>query len=491
MPPKNPLPLTEGTIEQPPAPKPFMAMGTTGLRQSSGYVWEDFEKELRGNKAVRTYERMAMSDATCGAILWAIESVLRGIEWEVDPALPKGAEGPDAEPTEEAQEAAEFVRSVLFEECDTPWPIVVAEALSCLWAGFALAEVVFKRRDDGKIGIRDIEPRPQDTVQRWLFETNGKLSGVVQIHPVSGREIHLPMEKLLHWRVRTRKRSPEGLSIFRSAYKSWVYATNLENIEAIGLERDLAGLPVARVPQEIISSAQEGDPRATAQLAEFVRMVRDLRRNEQSGVVLPSDTWETPDGSGRSAALKYDLTLLASGSDRSNAADPAIRRHQARIAMAVLADFIMLGQGSTGSWALSSDKTELFLKSLEAVADAIAVEAQRGIVVPLWALNGMKPELRPKLRRGPITKPNIQALAEFITTLAGAGAATFPDPKLEAHLRKLAGLPAAGKDASEAAKAMLGLGDGGDAEQGADPEADPGMGDPMEPGAEEEPGALG
>ncbi len=451
--PKNPPPFkNEGTLEQPPRPLPFMAMGTMGLRQSSGYVWEDFDRDLRGQKAIRTYDRMARGDAMCGAVLWAIESVLRGVEWEVDPALPKGAEGPDVQPEKEAIEVADFVRQALFEDCDTPWPVVVAEALSCLWAGFALAEVIYKRRDDGLIGIRDIAPRPQDTVVRWLFADDGTLTGVVQHHPVSGREVAIPIEKLCHWRVRMWKRSPEGMSILRTAYKSWVYAANLENIEAIGLERDLAGLPVARVPQEIISGAQQGDAQQQAVLNEFVRMVRDLRRNEQAGIVLPSDPWESMDGSSRSSVPKYDISLLASGSDRSSSADPAIRRHQSRMAMAVLADFILLGQGNTGSWALSTDKTELFLKSLEAILQAIASEAQRGIVVPLTVLNGIKPEHRPKVRPGPIAKADLKALVDTLYTLASAGAAVFPDERLEAHIRKLAGLPPASKEARDAAR---------------------------------------
>lgn len=73
--------------------------------------------------------------------------------------------------------------------------------------------------------------------------------------------------------------------------------------------------------------------------------VRNIRRDEMEGVVLP-------DG--------YKLELLSTGGSRQFDTNAIINRYDNRIAMTVLADFIFLGHEQNGSWALSSDKTELF-----------------------------------------------------------------------------------------------------------------------------------
>ena len=242
--------------------------------------------------------------------------------------------------------------------------------------------------------------------------------------------------------------------MLRSSYRPWTYAANLANVEAIGVERQLAGLPVARIPLDLMARAASGDAAATAQVGEFVRMVRDLRLNEQAGVVLPSDPHPSPDGSGVTSTPMYDLSLLsAAGTGTAGAADIPIRRHRADIATALLADFILLGQQATGSWALSTDKTDLFLRALQAFLSAIEAEAQRGIVIPLWALNGKDTALRPRLIAGKIARENIEALANYIATLAGAGARMFPDTELENNLRSRAGLPPLPQEAIAAAAA--------------------------------------
>lgn len=348
----------EATFEQPGKMTPFAAMGTLGLRQSSGMIWEEFDPALRGQLAVKTYGKMAREDPICSAILWAIESVLGGIEWDVTPAL---APGEDA-PAQEAVDVADFVRDVMFNDMQTAWAQIISEALSCLTYGFSLHEIIWTKREDGRVGIEDIQPRPQDTLLRWTLDDMGAVTGFIQRHPISGRQMPIPIAKVVHFRVRHHKRDPEGVSMLRAGYRSWVYASNLQNIEAIGLERDLAGLPVARVPGDLMSRAAAGDPTAVQQLNAYVVMVRDLRLNQQSGVVLPSDPYPSPDGSSNGSTRLYDLELLSAPSGRNAAADVAIRRHRGELATSVLADFLMLGQGAAGSWALSTDKTELFLQ---------------------------------------------------------------------------------------------------------------------------------
>ena len=87
---------------------------------------------------------------------------------------------------------------------------------------------------------------------------------------------------------------PSGRSILRNAYTSYEYLNNLQAIEAIAVERELAGIPVARIPAEYLSgdasSAQSGFVHNLQQI------LRDVKFNEQGYIILPSDTYPDKDG---------------------------------------------------------------------------------------------------------------------------------------------------------------------------------------------------
>lgn len=143
-------------------------------------------------------------------------------------------------------------------------------------------------------------------------------------------------------------------SILRNAYRSWHFKRRIQEIEGIGIERDLAGLPVIYTPEDmdIWNSEDETISRIRAELE---NMVRGVRRDEREGLVLPGG---------------FKMELLSTGGSRQFDTNAIIDRYDTRIAMTVLADFIFLGHQQNGSWALSSDKTELFaMYSLEGYSE--------------------------------------------------------------------------------------------------------------------------
>jgi hypothetical protein len=56
-------------------------------------------------------------------------------------------------------------------------------------------------------------------------------------------------------------------------------------------------------------------------------------------------------------------------------------------------------------------------------------------------MNGWSDEQLPTLVHGDIEKPDLAALGQYITALAGAGAPLFPDEKLDQYLREAGSLP--------------------------------------------------
>ena len=230
--------------------------------------------------------------------------------------------------------------------------------------------------------------------------------------------------------------SPEGRSILRNAYRSWYFKRRIEEIEAIGVERDLAGLPVAYVPPEFLSST------ATAEQSTVLTTIKDIvtsiKRNEQEGVIMPS----MYDDQGHKV---FDLVLLSSGGSRQFDTDKIIQRYDQRIAMSILSDFILLGSDRVGSYALGTSKMDLWSMAVDSIAKNIAEVMNQHAIPRLLKLNGMDVSRAPYLTYGEVSHVDLNEVSTFVAGLVQTGA-IVPDPKLEQYLRDLAGLPPAEHD---------------------------------------------
>jgi hypothetical protein len=252
---------------------------------------------------------------------------------------------------------------------------------------------------------------------------------MVQLY--EGKPYTVPIEKALLFRVGAHKNNPEGQSMLRGAYRSWYFKKRHQEIEAIALERDGTGVAVAWVPPKILAAGNAADRQIKD---ECESIVVNLRVDEQAGILMPL----AYDDAGNKV---YDLELLASPGTRQIESDKVINRYDRGIAGSMLADFILLGHETHGSFALSSDKTTLFATALGSVLDAIAAVLNRHLVPRLFRLNGVDADELPEWRHGDIEHVALSELAGFLEAMARAGAPLFPDDDLEDHLRELADLP--------------------------------------------------
>lgn len=413
----------------------FDEIGSTGLVRFGGYISEEFLKELRGKKAIQVYREMSENDPTIGAMLFAIKMLIRQVEWPVEPFSKEAAD----------VENAEFLKSC-FDDMEQPWTDTISEILSMLVYGWSLHELVYKMRvgplaeapwmrskyTDGKIGWRKLPIRSQDTLQHWEFSDNGDVLGMFQNAPPDYRLRYIPMGKALLFRTETTKGNPEGRSILRNSYRPWYIKKHVENIEAIGVERDLAGLPIAWVPPAILEPDAPADAKSI--LATVKEIVTTIKRDQQEGIVFPMMYDENGN-------KQYDLTLLSTGSRRQFDTTGIINRYDQRILMTTLADFILLGHTKVGTFALSSSKTELFATAIGAWMESVTEVMNRHAIPELFKLNGLPIDRLPKLTHGDIESADLEELGNFITALAQAGAPLFPNPDLEKHLLEQAGLP--------------------------------------------------
>lgn len=415
-------------------------LGVAGDNTSNGQIRADeFLPELRGRKAIKKFREMRDNDSTIGAVMYAVEQILRDVTLEVKAA----------NDTPAAKVEKEFVESVL-NDMEHSLDDHIAESLAHLSYGFAWFEVVYKRRvgptqtsykkrskyTDGRIGVHKIASRAPWTINR--FDVDQKTGEVLGIEQSSGfnSKNYIPATKSLYYRTTSLNGDPSGRSILRNAYTSYEYLNNLQAIEAIAVERELAGIPVARIPAEYLG------PDASPAQAQFVnnlkQILRDVKFNEQGYIITPSDTYMDKDGSPTNIRL-VDVELMASNGKRNIDIDPIVRRYQHDIARSVLSEFLLLGSQG-GSYALSKSKTDLFLRALESYIQAIVDVLNKQLVERLWELNGLPYDLMPTIVAGDVAPHDLKEIASFLRNLNGANIDVSTHPEVIQDLMNIAEL---------------------------------------------------
>ena len=406
--------------------------GRIGQRRYSGVFFEEFLPELRGAKGAEAYTEMADNDSTIGAILFAIENLMRNCEFTIEPG---GNNAKD-------EEAAEFVDGCLHDMCNT-WTDTLSEMLSFITYGWSYHEIVYKRRmgkktnsadsskyDDGLIGWKKLPIRSQETLYEWVYKDHtDDLSGMHQmtVTDTDVVDVVIPIEKALHFITRSRKSNPEGRSILRTAYRDWYFKKRIMEIEGIGIERDLAGFPTLSAP-EGLDLWDSDDPEMVAALSRAEAIITGIRRDSREGLVMP---------------FGWELNLLSTGSRRQFDTNQIIERYNKQIATSVLTDFVLLGHESVGSFALADNKTKMFSLAVGTYLDIICEVFNNQAIPRLIDINGDHFKGitdYPRMKHGDIEDANLEKIGNFIQQMVGVGALT-PDDDLEDYLRKISNLP--------------------------------------------------
>jgi hypothetical protein len=402
----------------------FKQLGSTGLRRHGPYIYEEFLPELRWPRAGRIYQEMADNDPVIGAILYLAEMLVRGTTWDVTPAGD----------TPEDIEAATFLKSCM-DDMEMSWANVISEILSMFTYGFSFHEIIYKVRrgpdernpkyrsqyNDGRIGWRAMPIRSQTSMDEWIFNEDNELTAFVQVAEPDYKRVIIPMSKGLLFRTRVSRDNPEGKSLLRNAYRPWFFKKHFEEIEGIGIERDLAGFPVLTAPENL-DLWNDDDPQMVALRARAEDLVSSIRRDSEEGILLPHG-WE--------------LELLTSGSSRQIDIGSTIDRYDNRIAITMLSDIILLGSKS-GSFALADTKQSMLAASLQAQVTNIADVFNSRAVPQLFRFNSFNITKLPKIVPGQIQTPSLKEVALLMRAM---GLNIAGDHKLQSHFRHLLGMP--------------------------------------------------
>lgn len=360
--------------------------GTEGINEFAGHISAPYLDKLRWPGVYTIYDEMRRRDPTLRAILLAIRLMARRASWTVEAAGETQAD----------KEAAEFLRSCLGDMSHTVEDFL-DDVLTMLPFGWASFEIVYKRRPDGLIGWQKFAFRRQSTLSRWQFDGNGGMIGWWQSAAPTYSEVFLPIEKLLHFVAERDGSNPEGLSLFESAYEPWHFVTNLQIINGIGWQRTFVGLPHFHFNEK----PDDTDKAVVAEAGQ------GLRQGSRSYISTPP---------------AVDFNLLSAQNSGAAALLDTIRMFRVMMTQIVLADFIWLGTGNSGSWSLGSDKSQLFLMAVNGYLDRISAVWNRFGVSRLFeaqppgAFAGMTG--LPRLHHTEVSKYKLSELGAFIAQIA-------------------------------------------------------------------------
>lgn len=385
-------------------------IGDTGGIVLQGYIDSaEYNQELRGIRRIKVYNQMRLGDATVQAALKAVKLPIEQARWRVEPAGDRRQD----------KKIAELVEKELFDMPTRTWQEMLQNILLYLDYGVMPFEVVYEIREEHDygfdypaIGLRKLAPRFPDTIDKWQLPGGG--AGIVQITDKGTFEI--PMEKLVIFVNQKEGDNWEGVSILRSAYKHWFIKDKLYMIDAMATERQGLGIPYAEAPSG--ATPQDED--------KIEEILKNMRANEKGYIMYP-------------AGWKVGIQNMEGGGIKNPT--QMIQHHDRQITKNVLAQFLELGGGgSSGSWALSRDQSELFILSIESVARYVTDVANRYLVRKLVDFNFDDVSEYPELTYDKIGKVDLNAYTTSLQRAMQVGA-IVADSSVQRHVRDLFEFP--------------------------------------------------
>lgn len=383
-------------------------LGDSGITATKGIIAEEYNPNLRSTQGVRVFDEMRKSDGTVRAAVLVTTLPIRRAKWFVNPATDD----------EQGKEIADFVEHAFFDWMEESWDDVIRQALLMIPFGVMVFEKVYGVKEDGGktwVTIKKLAPRMPRSIQQW--ELPDGTFGIQQIRQEGGIA-NIPGSKLLIFVNEKEGDNWWGTSMLRAAYKHWYYKNTFYKIDSIAFERQGLGVPMIKMPVGYTAADEQKAITAAA----------NLRANESAYLILPPE---------------YEAEFMNMGASTTRDPQNSINHHNKEILQSVLAQFLELGQTSSGggSRALSQDHSDLFLNALEAIANNLISEFNKNLIPELVDMNFDGVTVYPKLDYNGITRVDVAGLTTAYKAMKDAGAVT-PIPEDEQYLRAAMGLPA-------------------------------------------------
>lgn len=407
----------------------ILEIGSTGTEIYSGYLYEEYLRDLTGKDAADVYDKMRRSDPKIKMISNAMKNPIAAASWEIISL--------ENEETNIGEHQRLLIEHILFNDLGKTWDRFVRESLSMIEFGYSLFEVTYKAEIGDPVfgaynGIKSLSFRSQRTIEKWNIERSGELKSVQQqAFGDDQKVVNIPAKYLLHFAIDMEGDNFEGISILRPAYGPWLRKNEFLKLLAAGIEKYAIPIPTLEVPAG--KEQSEEYKRAKDSLRAYVS-------NRCNYLTVP-------------AGWKLDLTTNTFDAQKIR---DVIDGENVEIVNAALANFLELGQSGSGSYSLGTDLSDFFLGGLEYVADQITETINRTLIPTLVKLNFPDGKVRVQLKHSGIRDKAGKELADVVTGLVREGVIESDD-RLERSLRKRFNLPEKDKESTRQAPDNSGM----------------------------------
>ena len=391
-------------------------VGGSGVEIQGGFFEEDYLSDLQyQNCGYETFDKMRRQD-------YQIKQALRAIMTPIQSAK-YSYKSKDALDEKQIQQA-KFKNDVLKKFMCKSFSESITEILSYLVFGFAVFEPTFYTRETSEYGLittlRDFGFRKQSTIEEWTLDDNGNIISIRQRINVGDhqKDVEIPGDEVIVFSNEREGANWEGISILRSAYGPYFRKSIMLKMDLVGLEKMAIGTPVAYIDQALSND--------TAELDKLKSVLQKYTKHESQFILLPE-------------SMKDKGFEIVKGEYNNTAMDGSIKREDVSILNSVLASFLAIGVLKVGGNAQNDGQMELFLNSLNHIAQYICQQIDP-IIHQTYVMNFGEPEIELNLECSGISKKNLKDNADIISTLTKAGLIT-PDATLESHLRDRNELP--------------------------------------------------
>ncbi len=381
-------------------------------RRVMGYLYEetDAEKEhfseLQPPTGLAKFRKMKKNDPIIGGLMLRTENIIQSAKWKV------------------TGENADFVKAQL-DALPQGMNDLIRDMITALTYGFSVNEKVWKVQD-GVVYISDVPPRQQLTIQEFDKKYIYQMSGTYK----------MPKSKCIHFIPIKECRNPFGESLLRHIYKPYYYKSSIEASEAIGIDRDLGGLPILKAPEgfdftKADSSSPNYDPYVASTVDWAKDVVKFVRKDSSQGIVLP---------------YGWELQILKSETRSTIPTSDIVNRYNTEIAAGLLETFAVMGGFASTNNANTEAHIEDFLETCNTFLGLIAENITKSLIKDICDFNNLSSY--PTLVFEKIRRERLDRLGSFITRLADKGIITITNT-LEEELLKIASLTYAPDDKKE------------------------------------------
>lgn len=339
---------------------------------SSRFIQDTRKTELAMPRRLCVFDTMMLDDAVFNAVdvtnMLVVMSMANG----------KFVSGPSK--SSQSQAAAKFMNYCIRNMSFGTWMESMNSAATDLTYGFSLQNIVTEKRSTGPFKgfrvLKKLSPRSQKSVYGWVWDKNYReVVGVVQkpnlvkqrdpqlkdfnhgltsLNNIVTQRADYPFlrsEQLLHFKHNPTDNNPQGDSPLMHCYDAWLEKKLVEKYEVVGVSKDLGGALVIRVPSELIERANDpvNYPDEAAEYASLQADAGALHAGESAYIVLSSDVDPV------TKTADYDIQFKGiDGGGKQYKTSDIIDQKRKSIYNVFGAGFLLLGQDSAGSYALSS-----------------------------------------------------------------------------------------------------------------------------------------